>query len=581
MASLPPRQQSQSQRRTSSDQSPDHSQSQAPASPEGARSATSEDSQTLFLNSPHKEEEQQSQQQQHTPAPPAPPYRNIDDDPDVNKCWICFSDSTEDTPETSPWRDPCPCALVAHEECLLDWIADMEAPKNSRNRPIGGPKIQCPQCKSEIKLARPRNYVVDAVRGLERVGAKAITPAALTVLSATLYNSSMAWGVHSIYSVFGSEDGFRILRPLILNAMRPPVETYVGEPREALQKVMGVVLDHLVHWRLYIGLPLITPVLVLSRTKFADSVLPVLPILFFATQHHLPEDRLDFRHWPPSASLAFAILPYVRSAYNLYYEKVWAQREKRWLKSIQPRNGQGQNDADADGGLANPDHLDPAVDEDDNIFEVRIDGGIWDDWGDEDPGQPQPDAQINRAAPPPMPEARQQDGHDPAQPPPNIIDDRDFAQQQPPPNIGAPPLQQQQQQPQQPPQNNNIIQPQGERRLSFSPTAIAESVLGALLFPTIAGMSGELLKLLLPRAWTTISPLASSGLGGGGGRFSSAARGLLREKWARSLVGGCLFVVAKDAVVLYVRWKMARMHRGRRVLDWEGSGKGARGRRVR
>ncbi|KAK5128306.1 hypothetical protein LTR85_002973 [Meristemomyces frigidus] len=545
MASLPPRQQS--QRRTSPEQSSDQPQSQAPASPERARSATSEDSQTLFLNSP-QQDEQPSQRQQQTPAPAAP-IRNNDDDPDIKKCWICFSDSTEDTPETSPWRDPCPCALVAHEECLLDWIADMEAPKNSRNRSIGGPKIECPQCKAEIKLARPRNYVVDAVRGLERVGAKAITPGALTVLSATLYNSSMAWGVHSIYSVFGSEDGFRILRPLILNAMRPPVETYVGEPREALEKVVGVLLDHLVHWRLYVGLPLITPVLVLSRTKFADSVLPVLPILFFATQQHLPDDGLDFTHWPPSASLAFAVLPYVRSAYNLYYEKVWAGKEKRWLKDIQPRNGQGQNDADADGGLANLDQVDQAGEEDDNIFEVRIDGGIWDEW-DEDPGQPQPDAQNNRAAPPPMPQRPQQDGEDQAQPPPNIIDNREAQQQA----NAAPPLQQ----PQQPAQN---VQ-QGERRLSFSPTAIAETVLGAILFPTIAGMSGELLKLLLPRAWTALP--AASRLG-----VRVPAKGLLQEKWGRSLVGGCLFVVAKDAVLLYVRWKMAQMHRRRRVLDWD------------
>ena len=45
------------------------------------------------------------------------------------------------------------------------------------------------------------------------------------------------------------------------------------------------------------------------------------------------------------------------------------------------------------------------------------------------------------------------------------------------------------------------------------------------------------------------------------------SRGLLQEKWGRSLVGGCLFVVLKDAVMLYVRWRSAKMHKERRVLD--------------
>ena len=51
----------------------------------------------------------------------------------------------------------------------------------------------------------------------------------------------------------------------------------------------------------------------------------------------------------------------------------------------------------------------------------------------------------------------------------------------------------------------------------------------------------------------------------------------MQEKWGRSLVGGCLFVVLKDAVMLYVRWKMAQMHRGRRVLDFDRKKKGSNG----
>lgn len=476
----------------------------------------------------------------------------------------------------------------------------MEAPNNRRSRSMAAPKIECPQCKSEIKLARPRNLVVEAVRGVERLGSQLITPGALTVLAGSVYHSSMAWGVHSIYAVFGAEDGFRILRPLILNSVRLPLELENVTPRQVGERVLGIAVDHIVHWRLYVGLPLITPMLVLSRTTFADSILPVLPILFFATQTHSPNDTLDFGQWPPSASLAFAVLPYVRSAYNMYYQKVWAGKEKQWLKEIQPRVGQGQNEGGANAGNGNEN---PADEQnrinDDNVFEVRIDGGIWegDEWefeeddedgdgGEEDDDQvPLPDG------PPPMqfpgvPEPQQpppgpQGEEAQADPRPNIADNRAAnaaAQQQQQPNQANPnaPPQAQQQAQQQPHQHQHQHQHvhQGERRLSFSPTAIAETVLGALVFPAIAGMSGELLKLALPKSWTTPSgpPTGqlTTGYGGpGGAKVRLTSKGLLQEKWGRSLVGGCLFVVLKDAVMLYVRWKMAQMHRRRRVLDFE------------
>lgn len=566
MASLPARQQSQHRRSSPEPQS----QPQAPSSPSLARSAISEDSQTLFLNTPEQT------QDQHPSDPKPTPRFDPDLDPDIKKCWICFSDATEDTPETSPWRDPCPCALVAHEECLLDWIADTESPSNLRRAldgSLSGPKIECPQCKHEIKLARPRDYIVEAVRGLERLAARAITPGALAVLSATVWNASTAWGVHSIYAVFGPEDGSMILRSMILNVVRP----VSGSP---LQDAFHRLLNHLTHWRLYVGLPLITPALILSRTKYADSVLPVLPILFFATQTHARTDGgLDLTHWPPSASLSFAVLPYIRSAYNLYYERVWAEKERRWMKVIQPRTTQAQDDDDdndGEGGNAEGNLRRDARDvEDDNVFEVRIDGGIWDEWGgegeEEDPGQPQPDAQRNRAEPqlrdqPPLPDGLPND-NEAAAPAPDVADNRQVGVEEP----HLPQPAQQQPQPQQ--QQNGIG---NERRLAFSTTALASTVLGALAFPTIASISGELLKLALPRSWTTSTSSIFSYPISDGKILSvrTPAKGLLQEKWGRSLVGGCAFVVLKDFVGLYVRWKMAEMHRRRRVVDYERKGRG-------
>ena len=43
----------------------------------------------------------------------------------------------------------------------------------------------------------------------------------------------------------------------------------------------------------------------------------------------------------------------------------------------------------------------------------------------------------------------------------------------------------------------------------------------------------------------------------------------LASQWARSLVGGCLFVVVKDTLMLYVKYRAAKDHRKRRVCEWD------------
>lgn len=495
--------------------------------------ASSEDSQIVLINTSSVLREHEVKSEIGASISPAARAAQEDDN-DIKKCWICFSDETEDTPETSEWRDPCPCALVAHEDCLLDWIADMESP-SSRKRSLGPPRPVCPQCKTDIHLARPKNYIVETVRALERVSAKVTTPGILMLALSTVVNACEAHGRYSIFTIFGPEDGLRIMRPVLDDIAHP------HQVRNWLD-VKTVFADLVQHWRLRVGLPLITPILVLSRTSFADSLLPVLPIVFFATQGD-SDEPLDFASWPPSASLAMAVLPYLRGAYNAYYERVWADKEKRWLKEIQPRNGRDGEDiaAAADGqnpGAGGPDDGDDIAPGENN-FEVRIDAGLWDDWGNNDNANPEPAVAHPLNAPPladdaqgPAPGAQQQQ------------------QQQPPqPAAAAPP----------PAQNRQ------ERLLSLNTTSLAEKLLGALFFPTIASLSGDALALLLPRSWTQ-KPLSSAGA------FSSTSRGatgLLQEKWGRSIVGGCLFVVLKDAVMLYVRWKMACQHRRRRVLDYD------------
>ncbi|KAK5698057.1 hypothetical protein LTR97_007017 [Elasticomyces elasticus] len=487
MASAAPQQQPSSQRRSSQPQAP------APQSPV-ARSTTSEDSQTIFVAQP--------EQPQHSSGAPLPGSR---EDPEVKTCWICQCDSTEDTPTTSPWRDPCPCALVAHEECLLDWIADIEAPKNNRNaRSILGRKLECPQCKSEIKLSRPRNPIVDVVRTLERATAQLLLPTGLAFLTGVLYSGSVAFGKDTIYTIFGGKDGYRILKPLFQSIGRPPLEMYLGRPQIALQQLMKTVLDHLVHWRVYVGLPLIMPMIILSRTRLADSILPVLPVLFFATgQAAGGNGSMDLTAWPPSAGLCFSLLPYARAAYNTYYDRVWAAKMRRWSKEIQPRST-SEGAAEVDFGNEAEEMRAEVADE--NVFEVRIDGGIWEDWQEAPAEVQQQQPARRRAQAPPLVQPPVQDDAQ-ADPPPNMLDDR-------PLQVVDPQVDELLNEPAAPPPRPNAApQPaapavqQPERRLSFSPTAIAETILGALFFPTLAGLSGDLLNLVLPSSLTYASKI--------------------------------------------------------------------------
>jgi hypothetical protein len=92
--------------------------------------------------------------------------------------------------------------------------------------------------------------------------------------------------------------------------------------------------------------------------------------------------------------------------------------------------------------------------------------------------------------------------------------------------------------------------PRRNADLDFSP-AIASTVVGALFFPAISATVGDILLRTLPAKWL--------------GRKS-----ILGEKWGRTIVGGCLFVVLKDAVVLYCKWKKARDFGKKKIMDYKG-----------
>lgn len=462
------------------------SRSNSPLQAHRRASATSEDSQTVLLNpfsleSSPKPEQQQSQPRSRPRTSSGP-----------RKCWICFSDETEDTPTSSVWRSPCPCALRAHEACLLDWVADLEAP-NPRRRSNQRSKIECPQCKTEIIIERPRSYVVDGVNAIEAAAGRLVVPSILATLTGSVLTGCWLHGFSTIYILFGAEDA---------------------------ERVFGFDTGTKISGNIGLSLPFIPIVLILSRTSLADSVLPVLPIFFLGTK--IPARRASSL-WPPSAAMTLAMLPYLRGAYNEFYKRVLAPRQKAWLKEIQPRAGEpGEGPAEENEEAAANEHVHDM--EGGLNFELGLEVEIFEE--DDNP-VPNPPA-------PPQPAA-----------------------ENPPLQAQNPPVHQHQH-PHAPQQN-----------IILSTSRLADTIIGALLFPTISATMGALISLCLPRSWTT-KP-APPGFWARAG----PSTGLLQSRFGRSVVGGCLFVVLKDAVVLYSRFRLAQGHRQRRVLDW-GEGKGRR-----
>lgn len=83
---------------------------------------------------------------------------------------------------------------------------------------------------------------------------------------------------------------------------------------------------------------------------------------------------------------------------------------------------------------------------------------------------------------------------------------------------------------------------------------LAGAIASNLLLPAAASVSGELLRLTLPKRLTAAAPAGYQG-----------RPGLLQQMWGRSVVGGGLFIVARDLLRLYIKYRKAVARPQRRV----------------
>ncbi|RDL42158.1 uncharacterized protein BP5553_02137 [Venustampulla echinocandica] len=431
---------------------------------------------------------------------------------DIRRCWICQGDETEEAPGTSIWRKPCPCSLVAHDECLLEWIADAEAPKPGE---LASPhQIVCPQCKAEIKIERPQDLVVTMFDRAQTLATACILPTALSGIVGCCYSGLVVYGFNIIHIVFGPEDASRLLA-----SMRGTQYTHRTSLMQWLDTLISNTdpflpgLGAISNWKAWLTLPLIGPGLVLLRTKMADYTFPLLMPLYFLNHSHQ-----NIYDWPPSPGLTFATIPYLRTAYSELYRYAFADLEKKWDMAVQrkPREGetaeQIARNADNEEGRA--------------IFELEIVQEIEEERFP--PARVAGNDARNEGQAAGIEQGQAGNAHE---------------------DVAA-----------EGPQGGQARNNEGwEFRQDISTAHIATTVMGALFFPAISSLMGDLLYRLLP------AKSVGRGIG-----VRLAGRGLLKEKWGRTVIGGCLFVVLKDVVTLYCKWKKARDFGKRRVLDYVG-----------
>ncbi|PLW21368.1 hypothetical protein PCANC_03857 [Puccinia coronata f. sp. avenae] len=290
--------------------------------------------------------------------------------PEPRKCWICYDDDDEEAEEQNPqvlpdgrlnrpnqqirsnrkskrWVKACRCSLIAHESCLLTWITTYQlthpAPA-SISSPLLTP-VKCPQCAAIYQIAQPPSPLLSLLHRLKRP-----------------YNASMSWsalgcvvlGVGVSASSYGLWASRCFLGPVRW-------DRWVSNTRQA-----GGL-----NFLKFFQLSLVGPILILSRTKQLDSVLPFLPISFvLSTLHplsldgdlnnhinnHLADQNLlRLEHvFPPEPGLTLCLIPWMRIGWRFLWSRLSSfilRREYRGMSYQYPLGvGLGLQQAQAVAG---------------------------------------------------------------------------------------------------------------------------------------------------------------------------------------------------------------------------------------
>ncbi|CAJ2512755.1 Uu.00g008740.m01.CDS01 [Anthostomella pinea] len=385
------------------------------------------------------------------PSSSEPTVRISDVPPNTRRCFVCLGDEPE-AALPSDWSTPCSCSLEGHQDCLLTWVADLEAQAKD---------VKCPVCKSPIVVTERWDPAIQLSNFLNQKFSKWSPRIMLGFVASGTLVSSAIYGAKAIDWFAGPEATMaflfkhddlpwsQFLRRFDPPRTEPPI--------------------NLLHFSL---LPLIAPGLIVNRMNGVGEVFTI-PASLYAMIFNPNNELLA---WPPSPDRAMALYPALKASYFHIHRVISTRLEKAWTARALHARGDSEHP-----GVAPADDVQPAAPEDENLLDFEIDiqiGGGEEDAPADAGGQP-----ARRAV--------------------------DATRQNP---------------------------------VNF--------IAGALLWPGVSYGMGELMRTLLPARLITKPAHGQT-------------TGLLQERWGRSLVGGCLFVVLKDAFFLWVKYRkdMNRPHR--------------------
>ncbi|ODA77231.1 hypothetical protein RJ55_06858 [Drechmeria coniospora] len=477
------------------------------------------------------------------------------------RCFICLTDEHDSDPPGS-WVDPCPCTLEAHQDCMLAWVTDCE--RSSK-------PLVCPVCKSTIKLEGPWDPVVAATDAVHRRFTRLSPVVLFTGLSLGVQFSLQMYGAMALWTFAGRD-------ALIRFVLGPDM---VVDGRNASN--VGFIKERI--WSALV-MTNVAPTLLFGRLLPSLSNKVFLPVAsVYGIYHMMHHD--DFLTWPPSPQLAMSVFPYIRSIYwNLWRELVlpYEMSLNGQLVGLPPaeerpddqvQRGANDQQRQADGGIMTllqglldvlhqdedvgrgrrRDHVevgqeDPAFLPGDHDGEIMVELQIGDVAVDED-GAPL-DLGLHAIVGPEEDDdgGNGQDGAGGA-----FDEDRNGQADEEleldgnlDPNLH---------------EDGHEAPPAPPRRIGIGAilSHVSNAIVGALVMPGISFAMGELLRLALPRRWTAAphGPWSQYGIG--------QRPALLQQQWGRSLVGGCLYVMLKDAARVYSKSRRVVAMHNRRVKN--------------
>ncbi|KAH7310444.1 hypothetical protein B0I35DRAFT_452919 [Stachybotrys elegans] len=475
----------------------------------------------------------------------------------ARRCFICLTDE-EPSDNPSDWVDPCPCTLEAHQDCMLSWVTDCE--RSSK-------PLVCPVCKSPIKLEAPWDPIVALHDSCQR---------AFTRASPLLLAGGVSMGIHFSLQMYGAIALYTFAGPKAFREFFIPASPLAGRGQVIATRVLRSL-----------QLTSVGPVLLLSQLLPGLSDKILLPIASMYSIYHAGHGDLMYQ-WSPTPQAAIAVFPFIRSVYyKLWREFVYPyesnlNRQLNGLPPLEPAaanvngNNVGAGHRHAEGGLLGflhgiADALEADVEggddeaagihvvrdevraerdengDDEVVLELVIEGVIGGD-GDEDWEAPGPvqEPEVQREAQPAPPAANRPDPQGDARPRAAGAEEQ-----------------------QQPAAENDrheapIAPPARRPGIGIVLSNMSNALVGSLMLPVTCFLAGELLGLMLPTSWTRSPRRTGWGWAGNMGR-----PGLLQQQWGRSLVGGCLYAVMRDAVRLYAKRRKVASMGIRRVKNVE------------